>query len=376
MAAIWAWRDELEEAGGVEIELVHDPSLDLPAMAEIAWHRPDRSSHVVRYREENTAVTPHLIAHELQHIALEQAAREAGRNLFFTTNRETKEAAQQSISAEVNQLKRSGALGNQADAYIEQITGGLANQLFNMPLDFVIEHRLYHEHPALRPSQFALLYETQATNRRVLDDAQTKRLAPKLIYDGNTSMNAAYAMFMDDLFGGATNYAAAYEGRRAYRTGRELFALWLEAREALNPGDEYALVDGFAEKLHLQRWYVWQEDRELPPEEGGGTTNAELLKEKETAAVMYCLSALQRFEGMSKETITAVVGEIALLGQTGLDYASAEKQYRLQSLPGEEFSGLQLMCLMYVGFKDINPALDMGMDLVEPYETALKMYES
>jgi hypothetical protein len=37
---------------------------------------------------------------------------------------------------------------------------------------------------------------------------------------------------------------------------------------------------------------------------------------------------------------------------------------------------LQLMCRVYVGFKDINPALDTGMDLAEPYETALKMYES
>ena len=69
------------------------------------------------------------------------------------------------------------------------------------------------------------------------------------------------------------------------------------------------------------------------------------------------------------------MGEIALLGQSGLDYSSAEKQYALQSLPGEEFSGLQLMCLMYVGFKDINPALDTGLDLAEPYQTALKMHE-
>ena len=70
------------------------------------------------------------------------------------------------------------------------------------------------------------------------------------------------------------------------------------------------------------------------------------------------------------------MGEIALLGQSGLDYSSAEKQYRLQTLPGEAFSGLQLMCLMYVGFKDINPPLDTGMDLTEPYETALKMHEA
>jgi hypothetical protein len=42
---------------------------------------------------------------------------------------------------------------------------------------------------------------------------------------------------------------------------------------------------------------------------------------------------------------------------------------------GEEFSTLQLMCLMYVGFNDINQTIDAGMDLDEPYETALKMYE-
>ena len=36
---------------------------------------------------------------------------------------------------------------------------------------------------------------------------------------------------------------------------------------------------------------------------------------------------------------TGVVGEIALLGQSGLDYASAEKKYTLQSLPAEEEVG-------------------------------------
>ena len=55
--------------------------------------------------------------------------------------------------------------------------------------------------------------------------------------------------------------------------------------------------------------------------------------------------------------------EIAILGQSGLDYASSEQKYRLASLPGETFSGLQLMRLMYVGFKDIQPTLDVGMAL-------------
>ena len=76
----------------------------------------------------------------------------------------------------------------------------------------------------------------------------------------------------------------------------------------------------------------------------------------------------------SRPEITQIVSEIAILGQSGLDYASSEQKYRLVAVPGEPFSGLQLMCLMYVGFKDIQPTVDVGMDLREPYEMALKLH--
>jgi hypothetical protein len=38
--------------------------------------------------------------------------------------------------------------------------------------------------------------------------------------------------------------------------------------------------------------------------------------------------------------------EVARLGESGLDYANAEKKYTLAAYPGDSFSGLQLMCLM------------------------------
>jgi hypothetical protein len=113
-----------------------------------------------------------------------------------------------------------------------------------------------------------------------------------------------------------------------------------------------------------------------PPEEGGGVTDEGLLKTKEPAAIMYCLSALNSFEDMSQEEVRYVVAEIALLGRSGLDYASAEKKYTLQTLPGEPFSGLQLMCLMYVGLKDLDPTVDTGMDLEEPYQAALLLHNA
>ena len=239
----------------------------------------------------------------------------------------------------------------------------------------VIEHKLYHEHPELRPSQFVSLQSTQQENLQPIIEPEIKKHAPRLIYNCNVSINAAYAIFTDYLLEGSTNYAAKYEGTRYLRDGRKLFGLFLEIIDDYQPGDEYILVDEFATTLRLQRWYVWQKDEELPPEEGGGVTNNELLKDKQPAAVMYCLSALQRFENMSHDEILKIVGEIAIVGESGLDYASSDKKYTLASIPGKSFSGLQLMCLMYVGFKDVNPTLDLGMDLADSYEIALKLHE-
>ena len=44
------------------------------------------------------------------------------------------------------------------------------------------------------------------------------------------------------------------------------------------------------------------------------------------------------------------------------------------ALPIKPFSGLQLMCLMYAGFKRIAPDQDTGMDLNEPWITALELF--
>ena len=69
------------------------------------------------------------------------------------------------------------------------------------------------------------------------------------------------------------------------------------------------------------------------------------------------------------------MASLSLLGQSGLDYASPDKKYTLKTLPGESFSGLELMCLMHAGFKRIAPEVDSGMDLNEPFLAALELLQ-
>ncbi len=92
-------------------------------------------------------------------------------------------------------------------------------------------------------------------------------------------------------------------------------------------------------------------------------------------AVMYLLSTIRQFEKLSRAEIQKISFEIALLGQTGLDPNSPEQKYELKSLPGR-FSGLNLLCIMYVGFNTIAPGHSIGFDLSKEFEVAKVMNTS
>ncbi len=86
-------------------------------------------------------------------------------------------------------------------------------------------------------------------------------------------------------------------------------------------------------------------------------------------AFSYCLSALQRFDGMPKAEIQRITFEIAMLGTRGLQVNDPAEQYTLNAIPGK-FSGLHLLCIEYVGFKLIDPSVDLGFDLSAEYAAA------
>jgi len=77
---------------------------------------------------------------------------------------------------------------------------------------------------------------------------------------------------------------------------------------------------------------------------------------------------------MSAADVRKVTFEVAVLGRSGLDVNDPEKRHTLQSIPGQSFSGLRLVSTMYVGFKRIDPAMDVGFDLSKEYEAALSLH--
>lgn len=92
-----------------------------------------------------------------------------------------------------------------------------------------------------------------------------------------------------------------------------------------------------------------------------------------TDAMFYCLSALQFFKGKTAEQVKQIAFEIGLKGKQGLDINNPNKKYTLNSMSGS-FTGLQLVSYMYVGFKIIDPGIDVGLDLSEEYSEALRLF--
>lgn len=91
--------------------------------------------------------------------------------------------------------------------------------------------------------------------------------------------------------------------------------------------------------------------------------------------VMYCLGALQTFANMSPQQVRQIGVEIAMVGMSGIKVNNPEVKYTLKSLPGT-FTGLHLLCLEYVAFKQVQPDIDIGFDLSKEYATALSLNKS
>ena len=89
--------------------------------------------------------------------------------------------------------------------------------------------------------------------------------------------------------------------------------------------------------------------------------------------IMYLLSAIEMFANMSKDKVKEISFEIGMLGTKGLAINDPEEKYTLKTLDGE-FSGLQLVCIMFVGFKIVDKRLPPVADFEKEYQQAMNLY--
>jgi len=375
------YKAEMEKLSGYPIRIQEETfESKIGATIQMAW-KHNRDFHLVKIRASYPPpLVTHLESHELTHLKLESEAREAGKNLFFATTAKTRDTAIRSFAGDIRKWEKAGYSEQKITGLTLTLANGLCEFLFNCPLDMLIERHLRDMFKPLQPAQFLsvrlMAHEAWQTSSK----PEVRQLTPRKIFQASLALNGAYALFLDDLFRGASEFAAPYRQEESFGLSQKLWQHWQRRAKNLGPGDEYRLVDEFADMIGLRDWYEWRPDpgrHEATAEPlKEGTTNPALLTVKQPAAVFYFLDAFKRFDAMTPEQVRTVAFEIALLGRKGLDYAAPDEKYELRAMPDRKFSGLHLMCLMFAGFKRVAPEQDVEMDLNDPFLTALQLHQA
>jgi tetratricopeptide (TPR) repeat protein len=90
-------------------------------------------------------------------------------------------------------------------------------------------------------------------------------------------------------------------------------------------------------------------------------------------AVHYCLEAMKRYAQMSPGDLQKLTLELAMVGQGGFEVHNPASRYRVKGLEGE-YSGLALVCFLYVAMQRMAPGTNIGFDLAVEYEQAKKLF--
>jgi hypothetical protein len=322
---------------------------------------------------------------------MDAESRAAGTHRFFAIGPSHHAHAERQLEREFRKMRsRLPMDAAQIDQYVTMLISGLANQLYNIPLDFIINGRLFERYPWLHDALYVGLDAEQAEGALPVKDKRLQTQIAPTIYRCSLTMNAAYALFMDDLLTPVGAYAALHSSTGVLPAARRLYQLFLASSNA--PGAEFDLIDAWAQELGLREWYTWRYETDtglagagVSDDDSGDDSDDrsdvsgvnEFLSQPAVrmACTFHMLGALQRFAKMERSRIYQIAAEIAVLGMDGIKYADPDMKYRLRLLPGEEFTGLQLLCIEYVGFKQTEPGLDLDLPFDGPYLMALDLLE-
>lgn len=361
---------KLEQRVGKEIRVEVSDSIPTAAKIEFAENY-DRPYHLVLHKDNYPAVE-HLILHELIHLELATEARNIDKNQLFITTQSLKKKFFYSLEKHANKLEKAGIPDSSIAKYLEALFDGINRQVYNTPIDLFIEDRIFNKFPDLRPFQFlsilALIQEGIEATTRV----EIVKNSPAGILSKSKTLNLINALHFKDLFG--VDLVSDHKPTKTeLQQANELYEEYKEYRSDKEPGEEYELVQHWADDLKLDQYF------ELVPESEYKRKSLEDVvseiendpyglnsidpskvrkmkkfldehshKDLNMAVTIYMVSALQYFAGMETSKVKVIAFEFATLGMTGIH--PDNDGYSVPSIKGETFSGYKALAFYYVSW--------------------------
>ena len=387
--------DELQELGGVEIKIEETDKTYLSAKLEYAKTH-NRNYHRIIYNKSKN-YHEHLILHELTHLRMMIDASKNKKNQIPTTTDVQETAFHQRYVYFLNKIAMKIGL-DEAKTMEKDMIKGLALQLFNCPLDLLVEDYIYKNYPEIRPMQFLSLFSQEDENIKSVQSATSANIFPPQVVKANKLMNIVTSIHLEELYG--LNFLDYYKPtKNDLNTANDLYEEYKAYRDDYTSGEEYDLCRYFIETLGFEDLITWidedmigvdsakefrsKEEIQNVDSEKIDSENEEFSKNhpdgedlNETMMMtMYMLDAMQRFDKIQHSDVRKIAFEIATIGITGID-PNKKTGYQIPYFGNEDFGGYRLLAYYYVSFARELPDLlpKLSLPFSKAYESALAIH--
>ena len=369
-AVVETYAAELYGKYGKRIEIMQDDSIPTAAKIEFAENYK-REYHLVKYKPGYPSVE-HLILHELVHLELAEQARAIEVNQLYTAKQQHKNSFFYALEKEAIRMQKQGVPEKNIFGYLNALFEGINRQIFNAPIDLFIEDILYNRYSALRPIQFLSLLALLQEGIAATTNPEIVKNSPAGILSKSKIFNLINALHFKNLF--KVDLTANHKPTKPeLDQATTLYKEYEEYRQDKKPGEEYELVQHWAEDLKLDSYFELVPELEYRPktvetvleeieQDPYGLNDVDPAKERQMkkfieshstgevnmAVCMYMVSALEYFGKLSVNEVKAIAYEIATLGVNGIN--PKKEGYSVPLLPAKKMSGYQVLAYYYVSF--------------------------
>ena len=224
---------------------------------QLAWEQGCDHHLVVCWREPEE-LQPYDLASGLLRIQTETEACRAGKSRFPTVRRQQIDDLLSLFDPqEAQRLAAEGGIWITLNPHPDDIALEPLRMLLGSAPWMLVDARLRQRYPVLRPAQFlsrstAFLDGSQA-REDCTEIPPTQKLRERVI----TAVDGLNGLYLDWLFGGVTDFAARYHDLDGFDLAQKLWQQWQSRFPAMQPGDEFALLDDFAGILGLSGRFGW-----------------------------------------------------------------------------------------------------------------------
>ena len=370
---------EVENVGGVSIDIEEDKSLGVPAKMELA-ERYRTKNHKIKWNSELCKNgSYYYLIHELEKQLLRIEAKLAGCSASFMHDRTGLEKFKEKTSLYITEKLKSVTNVKDVDELLLMLMSGMGGQIMNTPLDYIVFDRLFNKNPELRPLQVCAVYEL-AIGSIASVSAAGSNLFPKNVVRVNRVLNGVTFNQYRDLIGLDIVDELSLPADEL-RQANELYKKFVTVLSSFKPGDEWKLVEDVLSELRCEGIFKVEYEKTDAQKEEATKTFQERFSSGDDIALnmaikMYMVDAIKSLRVLPVEQVKKIAAEIAYLGMRGIK-PDQKSGYSVPALDNRDMSGCQMLAYYYVSWKIGFPEAisKLGLPFDKEYEEALSLID-